>query len=163
MPAAGPAISAGQCNDSLAFVPLMERLKVARRGRGRPRTRPGRVLSDKAYSSGAIRAHVRRRGIKATVPEPADQAATGCGVAAGGPATSFRRCRLQAAQHRRTCLRPAPSAARRGHPVRQTRLRLARNRRCRLNPDLAPPSRPMIYGTRSSGASPQPKRGMSWG
>jgi transposase len=52
----------------------MDRLKVARRGPGQPRTRPGRVLGDKAYSSSAIRAHLRRRGIKATIPEPADQA-----------------------------------------------------------------------------------------
>ena len=66
--------SAGQRHDSLAFVPLMDRLKVARRGRGRPRTPPGRVLGDKAYSSAAIRAHLRRRGIKATIPEPSDQA-----------------------------------------------------------------------------------------
>ena len=51
----------------------MARLRVARRGRGRPRTRPGRVLGDKAYSSTAIRAHLRRRGIKAVIPEPADQ------------------------------------------------------------------------------------------
>jgi transposase len=66
--------SAGQRHDSLAFVPLMDRLKVARRSLGRPRTRPGRVLGDKAYSSTAIRAHLRRRGIKATIPEPGDQA-----------------------------------------------------------------------------------------
>jgi transposase len=52
----------------------MGRLKIARRGRGRPRTRPGRVLSDKAYSSTAIRAHLRKRRIKAAIPEPADQA-----------------------------------------------------------------------------------------
>jgi transposase len=52
----------------------MDRLKIARRVRGRPRTRPGRVLGDKAYSSSAIRAHLRRRGIRATIPEPADQA-----------------------------------------------------------------------------------------
>jgi transposase len=65
--------SAGQRHDSLAFVPLLDRLKVVRRGRGRPRTRPGRVLADKAYSSGAIRTHLRRRRIKATIPEPADQ------------------------------------------------------------------------------------------
>src|SRR5689334_6323675 len=32
------------------------------------------MLGDKAYSSAAIRAHLRRRGIKATIPEPADQA-----------------------------------------------------------------------------------------
>lgn len=65
--------SAGQRHDSLAFVPLMDRLKIARRRPGRPRTRPGRVLGDKAYSASAIRAHLRRRGIKATIPEPADQ------------------------------------------------------------------------------------------
>lgn len=51
----------------------MSRLKVARRGPGRPRTRPGRVLADKAYSSAAIRAHLRGHGIKATIPEPSDQ------------------------------------------------------------------------------------------
>jgi transposase len=66
--------SAGQRHDSLAFLPLMGRLAIARRGPGRPRTRPGRVLGDKAYSSSAIRSHLRRRGIKATIPEPADQA-----------------------------------------------------------------------------------------
>jgi transposase len=65
--------SAGQRHDSVAFVPLMGQLNVARRGLGRPRTRPGRVLGDKAYSSAAIRGHLRRRGIKATIPEPADQ------------------------------------------------------------------------------------------
>jgi transposase len=66
--------SAGQRHDSVAFVPLMNRLKIARCGRGRPRTRPGRPLADKAYSSAAIRSHLRTRGIKATIPEPADQA-----------------------------------------------------------------------------------------
>jgi transposase len=66
--------SAGQRHDSVAFVALMGRLAIARSGPGRPRTRPGRMLGDKAYSSTAIRAHLRGRGIKATTPEPADQA-----------------------------------------------------------------------------------------
>ena len=65
--------SAGQRHDSLAFIPLLDRLAIARRGPGRPRTRPGRVLADKAYSSKTIRSCLRRRGIKATIPEPADQ------------------------------------------------------------------------------------------
>jgi transposase len=65
--------SAGQRHDSLALIPLMNQLRIARRGRGRPRTRPGQVLADKAYSSAAIRAHLRRRRIRATIPEPADQ------------------------------------------------------------------------------------------
>ena len=34
---------------------------------------PDRVLADKAYSSRANRAYLRRRGIAATIPEPADQ------------------------------------------------------------------------------------------
>jgi transposase len=66
--------SSGQRHGSLAFSPLMGRLRFARRGPGRPRTRPGRVLGDKAYSSSAICAHLRQRKIKATIPQPADQA-----------------------------------------------------------------------------------------
>lgn len=68
--------SSGQRHDSLAFEPLMGQLKISRRGPGRPRARPGRVLGDKAYSSSAIRGHLRRRGIKATIPQPADQVAS---------------------------------------------------------------------------------------
>ena len=51
----------------------MGRLKIARRGPGHPRTRPGQLPGDKAYSSAAIRSQLRRRGITATIPEPADQ------------------------------------------------------------------------------------------
>jgi len=40
---------------------------------GRPRTRPGRLLGDKAYSNRAIRAWCRAHHIKATIAEPADQ------------------------------------------------------------------------------------------
>lgn len=40
---------------------------------GQPRTRPDAVLGDKAYSCRAIRTHMRARGIKAVIPEPADQ------------------------------------------------------------------------------------------
>jgi transposase len=43
--------------------------------RGRPRTRPGRILGDKAYSIAAIRAGLRRRGITVTIPERTDQQA----------------------------------------------------------------------------------------
>jgi transposase len=65
--------TAGHRHDSLAFVAVMAALCIRRRGRGRPRTRPGRLLGDKAYSSRAIRCHLRRRRIRATIPEPADQ------------------------------------------------------------------------------------------
>jgi transposase len=66
--------SAGHRHDSLAFEPVMAGIRIRRRGPGRPRTRPGHVLGDKAYSSRAVRAHLRRRQIVAIIPEPADQA-----------------------------------------------------------------------------------------
>ena len=65
--------TAGHRHDSLAFAPLMAGIRIRRRGPGRPRTRPGRVLADKAYSSRAIRCRLRRRRIQATIPEPVDQ------------------------------------------------------------------------------------------
>lgn len=79
--------TAGQRHDSLAFEPLMERLRIARTGPGRPRTRPGRLLADKAYSNRKIRSHLRRRGIKATIPEKNDQlkARAAKGSAGGRP------------------------------------------------------------------------------
>jgi transposase len=51
----------------------MAGIRIRRCRRGRPRSRPGRVLCDKAYSSRAIRSHLRRRRITAVIPEPADQ------------------------------------------------------------------------------------------
>lgn len=42
---------------------------------GRPRTRPGAVAGDKAYSSRGNRARLRKRHIKAVIPEKKDQAA----------------------------------------------------------------------------------------
>lgn len=53
-------------------LPLLAELQVAR-PIGRPRTRPDAIRGDKAYSSRAIRAHLRERGITAVIPEPADQ------------------------------------------------------------------------------------------
>ena len=69
----------------------MARLRVPRPV-GRPRTTPEAVLADKAYSSRAIRNHLRRRGIRAVIPQPADQAANrkrlGC---LGGRPPTFDR------------------------------------------------------------------------
>ncbi len=54
---------------------MIEAIRVPRVDGGRPRTRPDRILADKAYSSKANRAYLRRRGIKATIAQPRDQAA----------------------------------------------------------------------------------------
>ncbi len=51
----------------------IDRIHVPRRGHGRPRTRPDRVLADKGYPSRANRAYLAARGIKATIPDRADQ------------------------------------------------------------------------------------------
>ena len=66
------ALTPGQAGDAPMMLPLLAQLKV-RRPRGRPRSRPDAVLADKAYSSRAIRAHLRARGIVAVIPEPDDQ------------------------------------------------------------------------------------------
>jgi transposase len=50
-------------------------VRIVRRGLGRPRNRPARVLADKAYSSRANRAYLRRRGIAAVIPIKKDQRA----------------------------------------------------------------------------------------
>jgi transposase len=63
----------GQAGDAPAFETVMSRIRVPRTGPGRPRTRPLAVLADRAYSSRAIRAHLRRRGIRAVIPQPSDQ------------------------------------------------------------------------------------------
>ncbi|MFD7626583.1 transposase [Streptomyces sp. NPDC059851] len=46
---------------------------MPRVGLGRPRKRPDRVRADKAYDSRSNRSYLRRRGIKATIPVPADR------------------------------------------------------------------------------------------
>ncbi|MFI7042886.1 IS5 family transposase [Microbispora rosea] len=66
-------LTAGQRGDSPQFTAVIAGIRVPRLGGGRPRTRPDRVLADKAYTSTANRAYLRRRGIKATIPSKADQ------------------------------------------------------------------------------------------
>lgn len=68
-------LTGGQRGDSPQFVTVLERIRVPRLGLGRPRTRPERVLADKAYASRENRAYLRRRRIKSTIPIKADQAA----------------------------------------------------------------------------------------
>jgi transposase len=69
-------LTPGQAADSPRFTAVLEGVRV--RGRtGRPRTRPVAVAvaADKAYSSRTNRAYLRRRHIKAVIPQKADQSA----------------------------------------------------------------------------------------
>ncbi|WP_371627705.1 IS5 family transposase [Streptomyces sp. NBC_01116] len=66
-------VTAGQAGDAPAFEAVMAGIRVPRSGPGRARTRPDTVLADRAYSSRAIRKHLRQRGIRAVIPQPSDQ------------------------------------------------------------------------------------------
>jgi transposase len=66
-------LTAGQRHDGACARPLLERIRVRRIGRGRPRCRPDHVVADKAYASRGFRAYLRQRGISHTIPEKRDQ------------------------------------------------------------------------------------------
>ncbi len=61
-------LTPGRDHESRVLKPLMERGAVKRRGRGRPRLRPRRVVGDKGYSSRENRQYLRRRGMRLTIP-----------------------------------------------------------------------------------------------
>ncbi|MFF3001009.1 IS5 family transposase, partial [Streptomyces sp. NPDC057950] len=87
-------LTAGNVNDCTQFEQAMARIRIERCGPGRPRTRPAQVAADKGYSSLKIRSHLRRRGIKAAIPERIDQA--NCRLRRGE-----NRCRLNQTADRR--------------------------------------------------------------
>jgi transposase len=83
-------LTPGQAADSPRFTTVLGRIRVPHRsGAGRPRTRPTRVLADKAYSARDNRAYLRRRHIPATIPVKVDQQANRRkkGSAGGRPPT----------------------------------------------------------------------------
>ncbi|MFT4234210.1 MAG: IS5 family transposase, partial [Microbacterium sp.] len=71
----GMMVTGGNVNDTTMMTAVLEDIRVPRVGKGRPRTRPDRVLADKGYPSKANRAWLRERGIAATIPERDDQIA----------------------------------------------------------------------------------------
>lgn len=68
-------MTGGQRNDGAMLTEVLAEIYVPRVGPGRPRTRPDAVIADRAYTSGVTRAELRRRGIKAVIPEKKDQIA----------------------------------------------------------------------------------------
>jgi transposase len=68
-------LTSGNINDTVMLGAALGEIRVPRRGVGRPRTRPDRLLGDKGYSSAANRRLLTRRGIAVTIPERADQLA----------------------------------------------------------------------------------------
>jgi transposase len=84
-------LTPGQAGDTPMMLPLLAQVRIAGRI-GRPCTTPDAVIADKAYSSRAIRDHLRRRGIRAVIPEPDDQKAhrTRRGARGGRPVSYDR-------------------------------------------------------------------------
>jgi transposase len=67
-------VTPGQTADSPRFAAVVDRVRI-RGPVARPRTRPGAVAADKAYSSRANRSYLRKRRIQAVIPEKKDQTA----------------------------------------------------------------------------------------
>lgn len=65
-------LTRGQAADASMLIATLEQIRVPV-GRGRPRSRPDRVMADKGYPSTANRAWLRHRGIAATIPERDDR------------------------------------------------------------------------------------------
>jgi transposase len=70
-------LSAGQRHEAIAFEPVMEQGAVKRRGRGRPKVRPTRVVGDKSYRSAKLRRYLQQRGIRMTIPRKANEGRRG--------------------------------------------------------------------------------------
>ena len=136
---------------------------IARRGQGRPRTRPGAALADKAYSSAANRACLRKRGIKAVIPVKEDQKAhrRRRGRSGGRPPAfdrtqdkdrnSAERCFTKLKQHRAVATRYD----------KRERIYQRHHRRC-VNQELAPRPGPMIHGTGRRAGEAGPSSARTW-
>jgi transposase len=70
-------LTPGQRHEAVVFPQLLEGGVVKRRGRGRPRCRPRRIVGDKGYSSRAIRRWAQRCGIRTTIPRKCNECRTG--------------------------------------------------------------------------------------
>lgn len=69
-------LTAGQAGDNPQLLPVLDAIAVpARGGHGPARRRPDCVIADKAYSHPSTRSTLRRRGIRAVIPERSDQIA----------------------------------------------------------------------------------------
>jgi transposase len=71
----GGPLTTGNINDCTMFTQVPAGIWMPKPRRGQSWKRPKRVLAGQGYSTRAIRAHLRSRGIAATIPERVDQQA----------------------------------------------------------------------------------------
>jgi transposase len=67
----------GQRHEALVFPTLLENGAVKRRGPGRPKRRPRRVVGDKGDSSRRIRQYARQHGMRLTIPRTTNEGRNG--------------------------------------------------------------------------------------
>lgn len=88
-------VTPGQRHESTQLEAVLDAIRVARPGVGRPRKRPERLIADKCYSSPSCRKVLRKRGIAHTIPERRDQREQRTGRPVrklGFDAKAYRRC-----------------------------------------------------------------------
>ncbi len=61
-------LSEGAAYDGAYLHPLLAEVKIAQK-RGRPKTKPKQIVADKGYDAAALRSKLRKRGIRAMIPE----------------------------------------------------------------------------------------------
>src|SRR5690606_40824377 len=66
-------VTGGQRNDGGMLAAVLGEIHGPRLGPGRPRTRPDAVIADRAYATGVIRSELRRRKVKAVIPDKRHQ------------------------------------------------------------------------------------------
>lgn len=66
-------LTPGHRHELTAVERLLQLGAVRRASRGHPRVRPDRLVGDKGYSSWRLRQHLRRRGIRHTIPHKANE------------------------------------------------------------------------------------------
>lgn len=95
-------VTGGQRNDGAVLEQVLTDIRVPRRGRGEPPTRPDAALADKAYAAGTTRRMLQHRGSKVVIPIKSDQIAarqlkvskSGATTRPGGPhGPGSQRCR----------------------------------------------------------------------
>jgi transposase len=70
-------LTPGQRHEATAFEALMSNGAVKRRGCGRPKIRPKRIVGDKGYYGGQAGSFLRRRGIRFTIAKKSNMCRKG--------------------------------------------------------------------------------------
>jgi transposase len=70
-------LTPGQRHEATVFAQLLETGAVKRRGPGRPRRRPHRIMGDQGYSSRRMRQYARQHGMRMTIPRQQHEHRTG--------------------------------------------------------------------------------------